>query len=152
MSSGQGRPRTVFFFISYWKTSEKKSLWGSRVPPKSNPGLASAMATIDPFLPRTEGTKLFRRLGFHGGESTGETALPGVIRRFVDREGLHRVGGDGDRETTAYRVAGSCGIHEHEALIFIGTLEIQFAILRFDYAGSHRKDFANLLLGGREGY
>src|ERR1700730_4919070 len=59
ISLGQGSPRTVFFFISYWKTSEKNSLELSSGPPKSTPGVASERPIIDPFFPRTEGIKLF---------------------------------------------------------------------------------------------
>src|SRR6266852_779680 len=64
MSSGQGRPRTVRFFISYWNTSEKNSLWLRSDPPKSIPGVASESPIIDAFFPRTEGRK-FLNLYFH---------------------------------------------------------------------------------------
>ena len=59
MSKGQGKPRTVRFFMSYWKISEKSSLCLSSGALKSNPGVASWSPIMLPFFPSTEGIKLF---------------------------------------------------------------------------------------------
>src|SRR5580698_8754995 len=93
---------------------------------------------------------LLRRFGLNGRQSARETSKSCVIGRFVDRERLHRIRGNGNGKASRHRIGRLRGIHQKQALIFVSTLERELSVLRFYHSRSNGNYFPDLFLRRRQ--